>query len=136
MPSNDPEKRRAYKRKWRERNREREAQMAAARRAADRAYFREQDRTKSAQWRARHPGKARATQWRSTGLPTPTRPEPEFCEGCARLPETVLRLDHDHKTGVFRGWLCHQCNTGLGMLGDTRAALLRTLAYLDRSDGV
>lgn len=25
-----------------------------------------------------------------------------------------LHADHDHVTGVFRGWLCHPCNTRLG----------------------
>lgn len=60
------------------------------------------------------------------------------CEICGRNPREARRgnqslcLDHDHKTGAFRGWLCHGCNLGLGLLGDTEDALVRALAYLRR----
>ena len=68
------------------------------------------------------------------GLPTPTRPEPEVCDNCRRPPRAkALAIDHDHKTGAFRGWLCGPCNTGIGLLGDTEESVQQTLAYLHRS---
>jgi len=41
--------------------------------------------------------------------------------GC-RLQESShrrrLSLDHDHKTGKFRGWLCANCNSAAGFLNE------------------
>lgn len=72
-------------------------------------------------------------QRRRNGLPVPTRPCPAVCELCGSPPgPKVLALDHDHASGVFRGWLCDRCNRGLGFLGDCREMLLAALAYLDR----
>ena len=47
-------------------------------------------------------------------------------------------IDHDHETGAVRGLLCHQCNVGLGMLGDSRSTLVAAIEYLDSppADGV
>jgi len=42
-------------------------------------------------------------------------------------------LDHDHETGLFRGWLCHQCNRMLGIAKDDVAILKRAIQYLTRS---
>ena len=39
-------------------------------------------------------------------------------------------LDHNHKTGKFRGWLCNTCNSALGWLDDDPIKLRRALAYL------
>lgn len=39
-------------------------------------------------------------------------------------------IDHCHTTGAVRGILCHRCNTGIGMLGDTAEGVQRALAYL------
>jgi hypothetical protein len=62
-------------------------------------------------------------------LPQPTRPCPQFCEvyGCFR---SATQLDHDHATGLFRGWLCRIHNMGLGALGDNIAGLEYALDYL------
>lgn len=51
------------------------------------------------------------------------------CPICGRDGELVL--DHDHATGLTRGWPCRRCNSGLGLLGDTPEALYNALAYLN-----
>lgn len=67
------------------------------------------------------------------GLPSPLYPAPPQCELCQKLPnKRALCLDHNHETGKFRGWLCDNCNTGIGKLGDTVEGLERAIAYLKR----
>jgi len=41
-----------------------------------------------------------------------------------------LHLDHCHQTGFFRGWICGNCNRGIGLLGDTSAAVFEAFMYL------
>lgn len=72
----------------------------------------------------------RAYERKKRGLPLPTRPEPETCENCGRKPKGTMHLDHCYETGEFRGWLCQQCNTGLGLIGDTLEAVDRIANYL------
>ena len=55
-------------------------------------------------------------------------PRPKLCEMCSL--DKPLFMDHDHDSGQFRGWLCTQCNTGLGKLGDSIEGLERAIAYL------
>ncbi len=59
------------------------------------------------------------------------RPRPETCEVCGRAPNSRgLHFDHDHRTGAFRGWLCHRCNMALGLLDDSPATLRALADYL------
>jgi hypothetical protein len=39
--------------------------------------------------------------------------------------------DHNHETGLFRGILCSQCNTGIGLLGDDPERIRAAAQYLD-----
>ena len=41
-----------------------------------------------------------------------------------------FRLDHNHGTGEFRGFLCDSCNTGLGKFKDDPELLNRAINYL------
>ena len=59
-------------------------------------------------------------------------PKPEHCECCGRAFGSKACYDHDHDTGKFRGWLCYQCNTGIGSLGDNIAGLMAAVDYLNR----
>src|ERR1039458_3188568 len=85
-------------------------------------------------WRRRNQTKTKA-QWsrasakkQDTKYSTAARPCPEFCECCGR--EGKLQFDHDHVTGQFRGWLCNQCNSGIGFLGDDLSGALHAVKYL------
>lgn len=76
----------------------------------------------------------REYQWKKNGWPRPTRKMPKNCECCGAPPSAkVLNLDHCHTTNVFRGWLCWNCNTSIGKLGDTIAGLQQAINYLKRA---
>jgi len=59
------------------------------------------------------------------------------CAIC-KNPETATRLgkvkalsvDHCHKSGVIRGLLCSDCNTGIGKLKDDISVLQSAIQYL------
>lgn len=55
------------------------------------------------------------------------------CECCGKPVTRNWQLDHCHETGEFRGWLCKQCNTGLGNLGDTLESIKLAYEYLERA---
>lgn len=122
----DPERLREYSRKWRAAN---PKKLRASNRTY-RATNLEKARANSREWVAANPEKVRAANRKRYGLPLATRPMPELCErNCGRR---ALCLDHCHTTNTFRGWLCHRCNTGIGMLGDTVEDLLAGIDYLQR----
>jgi hypothetical protein len=43
-------------------------------------------------------------------------------------------LDHDHKTGKFRGWLCHDCNKALGFFKDDVSLMKSAIEYVEKND--
>lgn len=54
----------------------------------------------------------------------------EQCRGKGGYKSGTWCLDHDHKTGKFRGWLCHECNRALGNFKDSENLLESALHYL------
>ncbi len=60
------------------------------------------------------------------------------CAICEELPSGKRRylcVDHDHVTGKVRGLLCHSCNRGLGLLGDSVELLEKATEYLGTDYG-
>jgi len=60
------------------------------------------------------------------------------CAACGSEPDSMraLHLDHDHETGVVRGFLCNTCNVALGMVRDSPERLRQLAEYLERiADG-
>lgn len=50
---------------------------------------------------------------------------------------TKIVIDHCHSTGMIRGLLCSDCNSGLGLIGDTYESSVRLLKYLkDNNDRI
>lgn len=87
-------------------------------------------------WRRKNPEKILAYHWRAVGitLPKVTRPRPTACECCGEKHKNrELSLDHDHKTGLFRGWLCHWCNFAMGWLRDDPARATLAARYLRKN---
>jgi hypothetical protein len=70
---------------------------------------------------------AKAQSYRLAKLVGPPAPACDICRS-----EGTTLLDHCHVTGKFRGWLCRECNVGLGKLGDDIAGVRRAIAYLER----
>lgn len=66
------------------------------------------------------------------------------CASCFRPEKTVhnlskkvqrLSVDHDHVTGAVRGLLCSNCNTALGLLGESPERAQALIAYMERFRG-
>ena len=55
---------------------------------------------------------------------------PETCEVCG--DNGRICFDHDHKTGKFRGWICHRCNAVLGFVKDNSDLLTDLAKYLKK----
>lgn len=53
-----------------------------------------------------------------------------LCAICLLPSKRVLGVDHDHATGQVRGLLCRNCNSGIGLLGDSVSGLLSAIRYL------
>jgi hypothetical protein len=114
--------------KWYAANREKEQ----ARRIAKYNANPNEERKRTYAWRRSHKAQLKlisdrarlARQARLAG-----RPRPKTCEQCGR-PGRVC-FDHCHESNEFRGWLCHKCNTVLGMVDDSPMLLRRLAKYLE-----
>lgn len=91
-------------------------------------------KTSRGYWECREALRRRRRVWKTghaarTG--ESTGPREGLCEICTTT--TTIYWDHNHQTGVHRGWLCHWCNVMLGWSRDNPATLLRAAAYLSPS---
>lgn len=54
------------------------------------------------------------------------------CKICGALPvKKNLAVDHCHVTGKVRSLLCGNCNTALGLAGESTSTLLKMIEYLE-----
>lgn len=61
------------------------------------------------------------------------------CDACGWRGESVpggrVHIDHDHATGLFRGFLCSGCNSAAGRVADCPERIEKLLGYLGRGIG-
>jgi hypothetical protein len=80
-------------------------------------------------WHAEHPG-ARKKYYTTKLEKLAGRKKPKRCDVC-RKSGRQIDFDHCHKSGIFRGWVCRQCNIILGHAGDSSKLLRKLADYLD-----
>jgi hypothetical protein len=67
-------------------------------------------------------------------------PENHKCPICNRneeqlkLKNKIFVCDHNHATGKFRGYLCTDCNVGLGIFEDDVDRIIRAIDYLKKDN--
>lgn len=91
-------------------------------------------------WRQKNIEKVRAQERRrrreTSGFDALIIAQSGRCAICQR-PETaantVFHVDHNHVSGVVRGLLCSNCNTGLGLFADSSMRLEAAIAYLQEA---
>ena len=54
--------------------------------------------------------------------------------GTGGKANTVWVIDHNHLTGEFRGWLCHNCNRGIGVFKDDIIIMQRAIDYINTTE--
>tara|TARA_B110000285_G_scaffold144405_1_gene161304 strand:- start:205 stop:591 length:387 start_codon:yes stop_codon:yes gene_type:complete len=88
-------------------------------------------------WRNKNPDTYLKSRYKRTYKITDTQynklKKIQECEICNK--KTALHLDHNHKTGDYRGMLCINCNTALGGFKDNIKLLNNAIKYLN-NDGV
>ena len=61
--------------------------------------------------------------------------EPFQCPICCKRTiagvTSIVDLDHNHRTGEIRGWICDSCNTGIGRFKDDVQILKRAIEYVE-----
>ncbi|MBI5356430.1 Hpy99I family type II restriction endonuclease [Candidatus Collierbacteria bacterium] len=61
--------------------------------------------------------------------------EPFECPICAKRTiagiTSKVVLDHNHRTGEIRGWVCDSCNTGIGRFKDDVGLIKRAIKFLE-----
>jgi len=60
--------------------------------------------------------------------------EPFECPICAKRTiagiTSKVVLEHDHRSGKIRGWVCDSCNTGIGRFKDDKELLKRAIKFI------
>lgn len=64
--------------------------------------------------------------------------EPFECPICSKRTiagiTSKVVLEHDHRSGKVRGWVCDSCNTGIGRFKDDKKLLKRAIKFIDSTN--
>ncbi len=64
--------------------------------------------------------------------------EPFECPICSKRTiagiTSKVVLEHDHRSGKVRGWVCDSCNTGIGRFKDDKKLLERAAKFIESTD--
>lgn len=104
---------------------------------AHREHLNEYNRKRREREKAWPEGKKRASKIRRTAAYWGVSPadyeafigQRQACEICGST-KGRMHVDHNHKTGMVRGVLCHACNYGIGCLKDDPGKLEAAALYL------
>jgi hypothetical protein len=133
VPRKDPEARREYERARYLRRKEQQREYSRQPAVRDRMRAREAERryNMTEAGRARARAYSRKSARRGLGILNPTgETRTGTCQICLR-ENVQLVCDHDHTTGLVRGWPCGNCNRAAGMIGDTLESARRLVAYFE-----
>jgi hypothetical protein len=80
------------------------------------------------------PEKAKDSRLRRLGVSLKKFNKTKRCLLCRRSHRLVA--DHNHRTGLYRGAICHLCNLVLGHIESFPSLLKRLRKYLRRGNGI
>jgi hypothetical protein len=122
---------RAHARAWRRRHPDVAAQKKRKWVEKNRDLVRAADKRR----RVKDPARTRQAQRLKVGMRGVPLKEPEqgaLCDCCQKPMIGKIYADHDHKTGLFRGWVHPRCNLWLAGL-DAPGWLASAAAYLSKT---
>jgi len=135
MAYKDPEKQKSANRTWRKANPKKWSGYTKKWRKENPIKFREYRR----RWAKENPEKIKNARLKCAYGLTLTdyrnllKHQKGRCAICNSIMESNqinLFVDHDKKSGIIRGLLCHFCNTGLGFFRDNPKFLKSAIKYL------
>lgn len=137
MASTDRLKKRAHERRWYAKAKAAQSEAWRHRKEAARlraTKYRQKRKAYSRRLQAEDPARANGytRKYRLKKLEIKAgRKKPTACEICASN-KAKIHFDHCHQTGVFRGWICINCNAILGHAKDSADHLRKVITYLER----
>ena len=140
MPIIDKEKKRIYKKEYRERNLEKVRQQSRDWNRNNRARYKStnkkwyEDNKDSINFRCRKNKIKREYYLTIEQYNQMFVDQNGVCAICGEKQENGknLSIDHNHETGKVRGLLCTRCNTGIGLLKEKEDILLKAIEYLKK----
>ncbi len=80
-------------------------------------------------------GKDATPKAKSEWLKNKPQNEPFECPICGKRTiagiTSKVVLDHNHRTGEVRGWVCDSCNTGIGRFKDNVELIKRAIKFIE-----